>query len=128
MFRDTIVPSLNKLYEMLKSDGVFILVFPRFWTDCSQLNFTDKKLLDRAFKNDDSWFDFKNILKYNLSNLGFKIIFEGMMDDYSQLPMGGDIIVGSNIATTKDEYYRKPIPNLVFGKTNITCNTLICKK
>ncbi len=41
-----------------------------------------------------------------ISNLGFKIVFVGLMDEYSQIAMGGDIIIGSNIAVSKDEYYK----------------------
>ncbi len=32
MFKDTLIPTLSKIYNIFKSEGVFILVYPRFWT------------------------------------------------------------------------------------------------
>lgn len=44
------------------------------------------------------------------------------------MPIGGDIIIESNIASSRKEYSNNPINGLAFGKTLITCNTLICHK
>ncbi len=128
MFRFTILDSLDPIHETLKPNGKFICVYPRFWTNSTEINSTDKELLSRALSKNQDWNEFENKLKEKLSNLNFEIEHEGVFENQEMIPIGGDVIIGSNIASTREEYLNNPIEEIVFGKTLITCNTLICRK
>ncbi len=128
MFRFTILDSLDTIHKTLKSNGQFICVYPRFWTNSTEINSTDKELLVRALSKNQSWNEFDNKLKEKLSNLNFVIEHEGLLESFETTPIGGDVIIGSDIASTRKEYLNNPIKEIVFGKTLITCNTLICRK
>ena len=128
MFRFTILDSLETIYRTLKPNGQFICVYPRFWTDSTKINSVDKQLLIRALSKNQHWNEFDNRLKEKLSNLDFVIEHEGLLENHKMTPIGGDVILGSDIASTREEYLSNPIEGIIFGKTLITCNTLICRK
>lgn len=128
MFRDTILDTLDEIHKVLKPGGKFICVYPRFWTNSTGINSTDKELLNRGLLKNENWSCFETELKEKLKNLNFKVEHEGMLENHETMTIGGDVIIGSNIATTREEYVKAPIDGLVFGKTLITCNTLICEK
>lgn len=128
MFRYTILDTLNVLHKTLKPNGKFICVYPRFWTNFDELKSIDKELLNRAISKNPDWNEFENKLKGKLRDLNFKIEHEGILKDHEMMPIGGDVIIGSNIASTREEYTNNPIKEITFGKTLITCNTLICHK
>lgn len=128
MFRFTILNSLSTIYETLKPNGQFICVYPRFWTNTTKINSTDKELLIRALAKNQHWNEFNIRLKEKLSNLNFLIEHEGLLENHEMTPIGGDVIIGSDIASTRGEYLNNPIEGIIFEKTLITCNTLICRK
>lgn len=128
MFRYTVLDSLNIIHKMLKPNGKFICVYPRFWTNSTEINSIDKKLLTRALSKNENWNEFQDKFKEKLKNLNFVIEHHGVLKNQEMMPIGGDIIIGSNIASSRKEYSNNPINGLTFGKTLITCNTLICHK
>lgn len=128
MFRDTMLDTLDTINKILKSDGKFICVYPRFWTNPDELKNIDNELLNRVISKRTDWNEFENKLKDKLRDLNFKIEHEGILESHEMMPIGGDVIIGSNIASTREEYTNHPIKDITFGKTLITCNTLICRK
>lgn len=127
MFRYTIIETLEKVSGILKADGKFICVYPRFWTDSDNLNEIDRELLKRALLKNPSWDTFKGEFESKLVELGLRIEYNNILDGYNVIPMGGDVILGSNIASSREEYSQNPIEGMAFGRTLITCNTLVCK-
>ncbi len=128
MFRFTILDTLDTIHKVLKDNGKFICVYPRFWTNSKEINNSDKELLNRAIYKNRDWDKFGEELKEKLKRLNFIIEHEGILENNDVMSIGGDVIIGSNIVSTREEYIEKPIEGLVFGKTLITCNTLICRK
>lgn len=128
MFRYTMLDTLDTINKTLKSNGKFICVYPRFWTNSDELKNIDKELLNRAIYKNTDWGELENKLMNKLRNLNFKIEHEGILESHEMMPIGGDVIIGSNIASTREEYINNPIKDITFGKTLITCNTLICRK
>lgn len=128
MFRYTVIDTLEKISTILKQNGKLICVYPRFWTDSDGLNDIDNELLNRATAKNSNWENFKKEFEDKLMELGFKIEHNGILEGYSVIPIGGDVILGSNIASSRKEYSENPIAGIAFGKTLITCNTLICSK
>lgn len=128
MFRDTILDTLEEIHKALKPGGKFICVYPRFWTNSTAINSIDKELLKRAISRNENWTYFQKELNEKLKALNFKVEHEGILENHETMPIGGDVIIGSNIAATREEYVKAPIEGLAFGKTLITCNTLICEK
>lgn len=128
MFRFTILDTLDAIHKALKVNGKFICVYPRFWTNSTEINSSDNELLNRVICKNQDWDEFEEKLKEKLKNLNFIIEHEGILENNRVTPIGGDVIIGSNIASTREEYVEKPIEGIVFGKTLITCNTLICRK
>lgn len=128
MFKYTVVETLEKINRILNRNGRLICVYPRFWTDLSNLNDIDRRLLNRAIVKNNNWEGFKKEIKDKLMKLRLKTEYNGILDGYSTIPIGGDVILGSNIASSWEEYSQNPIEDIVFGKTLISCNTLICSK
>lgn len=128
MFKSTVIESLETISKMLISNGKFIFVYPRFWTNDSDLQALDQELLNRAMSKNQDWLAFEKLLKENLNQLDFKIEHEAILENHEFAPIGGDVIIGSNIAATREEYMENPIEDLFFGKSLMTCNTLICSK
>lgn len=128
MFRFTVLETLNMISKLLKQEGKFIFVYPRFWTHSDKLNKVDKQLLIRAQEKNSNWIKFNKQFENELERNGFIVEHEGLLEGYTHIPIGGDVILGSKIASSKDEYDSNPIEGIVFGKTLITCNTLICSK
>ena len=128
MYKFTIMDSLEIIHSMLKTKGEFICVYPRFWTEDTGLNDIDHKLLSRALANNEGWHEFGKELSKKLKDLGFKVEYNGILEKQDETPIGGDIIIGSKIASSPEEYFNNPIEGIIFGKTPITCNTLVCRK
>lgn len=128
MFRDTILDTLDEIHKALKPGGKFICVYPRFWTSSTDIKPIDKELLNRASLKNENWSGFEKELEEKLKNLDFKVEHEGILENHETMPIGGDVVIGSNIASTREQYGKAPIDGLAFGKTLITCNTLICEK
>jgi hypothetical protein len=128
MFRYTVLDTLEKISSMLRHRGKFICVYPRFWTDSDEINDIDKELLNRAVLKNIDWRRFKEQFEDKLSVLGFQVEYNNILDKYRDIPIGGDVILGSKIVSSREEYIKNPIEGITFGKTLITCNTLICSK
>ena len=126
MFRYTILEMLDGITKLLRPGGEFIFLYPRFWTDPDQLNPTDTKLLNRALDNNSEWWDFNKEFEKELEKQDLKVEFKGVLEGYPTIPIGGDVILGSRIASSKEDYFSNPIDGISFGKTPITCNTVIC--
>lgn len=128
MYRYTVLESLEIIHNILKPDGKFIFVYPRFWSDETELNDIDNALLSRAQENNENWKEFRVELSKKLNDLNFAVEYSGILENYKETAIGGDIIVGSNIAKSPAEYFRNPIKGISFGKTLISCNTMVCIK
>lgn len=128
MFKFTVFETMERAVRILRKTGTFVCVYPRFWTHSDGLNDADGKLLKRALDRNTDWGKFFGQLKDKLDDLGFKIEHNDILNEYNQIPIGGDVILGSNIASGKEEYFNNPIEGIAFGKTLITCNTLVCTK
>lgn len=126
MFREIIIPTLTEIARVLKKEGKFICVYPRFWTHSTNLNSVYKKLLKRSQINDARWFDFNKQLEKQLEKVNMKIDYSGLLKEYQSVSIGGDVIIGSKISLTKEEYFKNPISGIKFGQSQITCNTLVC--
>lgn len=128
MFRFTVLDTLEKVSSILKHNGKFICIYPRFWTDHSRLNTIDEELQNRAVKKNSNWEKFKSEFEMKIRELELKLEYNDILEGYCTIPIGGDVILGSNIASSSNEYFENPIKGITFGKTLITCNTLICSK
>lgn len=127
MFKDTILSTLTTISKLLKSDGKLILIYPRFWTNSNNLNEVDIRLLERTYEKTSDCNIFYNDLLGKLEE-DFIIKYSDILEEYNSIPIGGDVILGSQICSNKEEYFDNPIEGITFGKTLITINTILCVK